>query len=137
MSKSRKRHWSFIVTDYRYIYPAIFILSVIGVVGSVVFNDPTIFSRMGNFIIGFGVWMSMRFTLREGLNRNKNALDASPTLPGPGPAFQVNSNYFNNIAFSIGDAVLQLRGFKVVVYGSVVGSWGDRLLEGCQRWLSS
>ena len=124
-----KRHWSFVVTDKKYLYPFVALLSVIGVVAGIESGDPTYFSRVGNFIIGIGVWMSMRYTLREGINKHKEALKSCPTLPGNGPAYQLNEKYFNEIAFSIGDAKLQIHGFFIVIYGSVVGSFGDLILK--------
>jgi hypothetical protein len=94
-------------------------------------RDSTLFPRFGNFIVAIGVWMSMRYVFREGINRYKNALDASPTLPGnPGDkAFLLNSDYFNNITFSIGDAKLSIYGFVLVVFGSIIGSFGDLILK--------
>lgn len=89
---------------------------------------------MGNFIIGIGVWMSMRFSLREGINKHKNLQDQSPTLPGNGPAKQLNATFFNNIGYSIGDAKLQLHGFYLVIYGSIIGSWGDILFDKVKAW---
>ena len=72
--------------------------------------------------------MSMRYTLREGINKHKDAAKSRPTLPGPGKAVQLNWAYFNEIAFSIGDAQLQVHGFVLVVVGSIVGSYGDLIL---------
>jgi hypothetical protein len=52
--------------------------------------------------------------------------DQSATILGTS---QVNSTFFNRIAYSIGDAQLQLHGFALVVVGSVVGSFGDLILK--------
>lgn len=101
-----KRHWSFIVTDKRYLYSFVIKIVLIGCTLSYLLKDPSQFSRVGNLIIGVGVWMSMRYTFREGIKRNKNALDDSPTLPGPGHMRQVNPNFFNKKYFQIGDAIL-------------------------------
>lgn len=120
-----KRHWSFVVTDKKYLYPLATIILVAGFVIAVTCKEPTQFNRVGNFLVGIGVWMSMRYTLREGINKHKNAADAHPVLPGPGKAVQLNLGYFNKIAFSIGDANLQLHGFVLVIIGSIVGSYGD------------
>ena len=120
-----KRHWSFVVCDKKYLYPLVVLLFFAGIVAAVVFHDSTQINRIGNFIVCVGVWMTMRYTFREGINQNKNALDSSPVIPGPGPAQQLNSNYFNNITFSIGDAHLQIHAFCLVLLGSLVGSYGD------------
>jgi hypothetical protein len=40
--------------------------------------------------------------------------------------------YLNNIAFSIGDALLQVHGFVLILAGSIIGSFGDVFL----RWLA-
>lgn len=70
--------------------------------------------------------MSMRNTLREGINRTKNLADQSPFEPGTNA---VNPTFFNRITFSIGDAQLQVHGFVLVVTGSIVGSFGDLVLR--------
>jgi len=67
--------------------------------------------------------MSMRYTLREGINRHKSGLTDHPTING-----QLNAAYFNEITFSIGDAQLQVHGFVLVLTGSLVGSYGDIFL---------
>ena len=67
----------------------------------------------------------MRFTLREGINRTKDMAKNSPSVPGTN---QLNVDYLNQIAFSIGDAQLQIHGFVLVVIGSVVASYGDIVL---------
>jgi len=120
------RHWSFIVCDKKYLYPVALLLLTARVAASLYFKDPIHFTRAGNFIIGTGVWMSMRSTLREGINRHKDLADSSPTVLGTN---QVNSNFFNQIAFSIGDAQLQVHGFILVIIGSIVGSLGDIILK--------
>jgi hypothetical protein len=120
-----KRHWSFVVCDPRYAYSATTILLVLSLLCAAHFHRADYFSRAGNFIIGVGVWISMRYTLREGINKHKDAAMASPTYPGTN---QLNPGYFNNIAFSIGDAQLQLHGFALVVIGSIVASVGDLAL---------
>lgn len=76
-------------------------------------------------MIGVGVWMSMRYTLREGINRVKNGAKNSPVIPGTN---QLNIAYLNEIAFSIGDAQLQVHGFILVLFGSLVSSYGDMIL---------
>lgn len=120
-----KRHWSFIITDVRYIYPLALLLLVLGLLVAFACKDASHFNRFGNFIIGTGVWVSMRYTLREGINRHKNMANSFPTVPGTN---QLNATYFNSIAFAIGDAQLQLHGFFLVILGSIVGSFGDLFL---------
>lgn len=122
-----KRHWSFVVCDKSYLYPLAGLLLAIGVIAALAFDDPVQFNRVGNFIIGTGVWMSMRYTLREGIDRYRDLADESPTVPG---ANQVNAQFFNRIAFAIGDAQLQIHGFVLVITGSLVGSYGDMILRG-------
>ena len=121
-----KRHWSFIVCDKKYLYPVVFLLLTAGVVAAIVLKDPVQLNRVGNFIMGIGVWMSMRYTLREGINRHKDLADSSPTVPG---TKQLNTKFFNQITFSIGDAQLQVHGFALVILGSIVGSYGDIILK--------
>src|SRR3972149_9915879 len=104
MEYEPNKHWSFVVTDKKYLYPIVALLSVIGVVIGSKFDDPTYFSRVGNFIIGIGVWMSMRYTLREGINKHKDLSKTSPTPLGSGHLSQLNAEFFNELAFSIGDA---------------------------------
>lgn len=123
------RHWSFVVTDRRYLHIGAALILLAGLTLAVTSGDATHFSRVGNFVIGTGVWMSMRYTLREGINRVKDSRAQSPVLPGPGPARALNSAHFNNIAFSIGDAILQVHGFALVLVGSAVGSYGDWALQ--------
>ncbi len=123
-----RKHWSFVVTDKRVIYPLALALLAGGLLASFVKADPTYFPRVGNFIIGSGVWMSMRYTFREGIKKQRDLADHSPTTPG---TRALNSNFFNNITLSIGDAQLQLHGFALVLLGSTVGSFGDLLL----KWL--
>ncbi|CAE6714040.1 hypothetical protein [Paraburkholderia haematera] len=120
------RHWSFVVTDRRYLYPIAVLLLIAGLVAAFLSKDANNFTRAGNFIIGTGVWMSMRYTLREGINRRKDLSNSSPTFPGTN---QVNPQFFNQIAFSIGDAQAQVHGFILVILGSVVGSFGDLILK--------
>lgn len=121
-----KRHWSFAATDRRYLYSLALVLLLLGLVAAFKLRDPSHFARAGNFIIGTGVWMSMRYTLREGINRHKDLANSSPTFPGTN---QVNPNFFNQITFSIGDAQLQVHGFVLVIIGSLVGSFGDLILK--------
>ena len=126
-----KRHWSFVVCDKKYLYPLVAVLLAAGLAAAFVSHDPVQLNRVGNFIIGTGVWMSMRYTLREGLERYKNVSDSSPTLPvvdHPG-VVQPNAAFFNRATFVIGDAQLQLHGFGLVMLGSVVGSYGDAILR--------
>ena len=117
-----KKHWSFIVCDIKYLFPFVALLLVLGIAAAVFLNDPEQLNRVGNFIIGIGVWMSMRATLRDGINRYKNYADNLPVQPN---TRQLNSAYFNNITFSIGDAYLQIYGFIIVILGSFIGSYGD------------
>jgi len=121
-----KRHWSFVVCDKRVLYPMALLLLAAGVAAALALKDPSQITRVGNFIIGTGVWMSMRFTLREGINRQKDHADSSPTVPGTN---QLNSNFFNKITFSIGDAQLQVHGFFLVIAGSTIGSYGDVIIK--------
>lgn len=121
-----KRHWSFVVCDKRYLYPLAILLLTAGVAAAIISRNPVHVNRAGNFIVGVGVWMSMRYTLREGITRCKDLSRSSPTVPGTTAA---NSEFFNQIAFSIGDARLQVHGFALVVAGSVVGSVGDLILR--------
>ena len=126
-----KRHWSFVVCDKKYLYPLVAILLLAGLTAALALRDPVQFNRVGNFIIGTGVWMSMRYTLREGLERYKNLSDSLPTLPvanHPGVS-EVNAAFFNRLAFTIGDAQLQVHGFVLVMLGSAVGSYGDAILR--------
>lgn len=120
------RHWSFIVTDRRYLYPIAMLFLAAGLVAAFLSKDANHFARSGNFIIGTGVWMSMRYTLREGINRHKDLSNSSPTVPGTN---QINPQFFNQITFAIGDAQLQLHGFILVMLGSIVGSFGDLILK--------
>jgi hypothetical protein len=120
-----KRHWSFRVCDPKYLNPIIAMILVLGIFAAVILDDASQVSRAGNFIIGTGVWMGMRQTFREGINRYKNAQDELPTIPGTGRWQQINVNYVNNITFSLGDAHLQIYGFIIVIIGSVIGSYGD------------
>ena len=119
-----RRHWSFVVCDPKYLYPIMIFILVTGVVLAYIYNDYMQFNRVGNLIIGIGVWMSLRYTLREGINKTK---DCSDSLPAIGR--QLNANFFNKIAFSIGDAKLQIHGFFVVIAGSIIGSYGDLILK--------
>jgi hypothetical protein len=121
-----KRHWSFIITDVRYIYPLALLLLLLGLLAAFACKNASHFTRFGNFIIGTGVWISMRYTLREGINRHKDIANSSPTEPGTN---QLNARYFNSIAFAIGDAQLQLHGFFLVILGSIVSSFGDLFLK--------
>ena len=120
------RHWSFVVCDKKYLYPFAGVLLGAGLLAALVWKDPVQFNRVGNLIIGTGVWMSMRYTLREGINRYKDAADDSPTVPRTN---QLNAEFFNRIGFAIGDAQLQIHGFVLVIVGSVVGSYGDVILR--------
>lgn len=126
-----ERHWSFIVTDPFYLVPLAIAFLLLGLYIALSKRDATYFPRFGNFIVAIGVWMSMRFVFREGIIKFKNALDASPTLPGSfgDKAFGLNPNYFNNISFSIGDAWLSIYGFILVIIGSIIGSFGDIILK--------
>lgn len=123
------RHWSFVVCDPRYLYPVVAFLLGGGIGLAVWKGDPTHLSRVGNFVIGTGVWMSMRYTLREGIKRTRDANDSSPVLPGPGPAYAINAAYYNKLISAIGDAHLQIHGFGLVLAGSLVGSYGDWFLS--------
>jgi hypothetical protein len=125
------KHWSFVVCDKKYLYPLVAVLLAAGLTAAFLLHDPVQFNRVGNFIIGTGVWMSMRYTLREGLERYKNLSDSLPTLPAAGHpgVSQLNATFFNRGTFAIGDAQLQVHGFVLVILGSVVGSYGDAILR--------
>ena len=120
------RRWAFVVTSPKYLYPLIIFIFLAGIVVSFLTKDPTHLNRVGNFIIGTGVWMSMRYTLREGINRHKTGLAESQTIRGTN---QLNPHYFNEIGFSIGDSILQIHGFCLVIFGSLSGSYGDLILR--------
>ena len=120
------RHWSFVVTDRRFLYPIAMLLLIVGLVAAFLSKNANHFTRAGNFIIGTGVWMSMRYTLREGINRHKDLSNSSSTVPETN---QINPQFFNQIAYTIGDAQLQIHGFILVILGSVVGSFGDLILK--------
>lgn len=126
-----KRHWSFIVCDKRILLSLTLIFLLSGLIYAFYFDDPSIFNRFGNFIIAIGVWMSMRYVFRDGLNRNEDARDSSPIYPDPKRTklVQLNTTYFNNITFSIGDAKLSVLGFILVVIGSIIGSFGDTIIN--------
>ena len=126
-----ERHWSFVVTDPFYLFPLALIFLIVGLWIAISKRDAAYIQRFGNFIVAIGVWMSMRYVFREGINKVTDALDASPTLPGnPGDkAFRLNPTYFNNIGFGIGDAWLSIYGFALVVFGSIIGSFGDLILK--------
>jgi hypothetical protein len=121
-----KRHWSFLFCDWKILYPFALLVLAAGVALALVRKDPLWVNRMGNVIIGIGVWMSMRYTLRQGKNRYRDSARSSPTVPGTNA---LNSDFFNDAAFSIGDAHLQLYGLGLVVVGSAVGSFGDLILK--------
>jgi hypothetical protein len=127
--QKHKRHWSFVVTDKIYLYPIVAIISVFGIFYSIHSNDPTFFQRIGNFVIGIGVWMSLRYTLREGINSSQDMKKQMPSLPTGGKLNQINPALLNKFAFSIGDAHLQLHGFFLVIYGSIIGSFGDYIVK--------
>jgi len=120
------RHWSFVVCDKKYVYPVAVMLLACGLWAAVGLKQPQHFNRAGNFIMAVGVWISMRHAFREGINRHKDHADTSPVIPGTN---QLNPAFFNQIAFSIGDAQLQLHGFALVIIGSMVGSLGDVALR--------
>jgi hypothetical protein len=123
-----QRHWSFIVTDKKYLVPVAVVVLLAGLVLSYVRHDAMHFARAGNFVVCIGAWMSMRGTLREGLKRVHDARDSSPVYPDG----RLNANWFNARIFAQGDAVLSLWGFAIVFVGSVVWAYGDLLL----KWLS-
>lgn len=52
-----------------------------------------------------------------------------PSLPTGGKLNQINPALLNKFAFSIGDAHLQLHGFFLVIYGSIIGSFGDYIVK--------
>lgn len=98
-----KRHWSFVVCDKRYLYTLATTLIFMGLFAAFRFGDATQLNRVGNFIVGIGVLMSVRYTLREGIEKRKNLADSHPAYPGTN---QVNARFFNQITFSLGDAWL-------------------------------
>lgn len=117
-----KRPWPLVVTDKRYLYPLALLILIAGVVAAFRWDDASFVSRTGNLIIGVGVWMSMRFTLRDGIVRDKNV----PRAPhSEGRLKPIDTNHINKAILSIGDAELQVHGFMLVVVGSLVGSFGD------------
>lgn len=120
-----RRHWSFVVCDIKYIYPICGILFVIGLWLSVQLQDSTQLNRIGSFIVALGVWLSLRNSFREGINKNKNLQDEKPVLDGG----MLNSTYFNKIAWAIGDAKLQIHGFFIVFFGGILTSYGDKILD--------
>jgi hypothetical protein len=127
MEATMRRHWSFIVTDTKYLYPLAGIVLALGLFLSFRWHDALQFARAGNFIVSIGVWMTMRSTLRDGINKTKDLLPTyGPTVPGTN---QLNVAFFNSITFSIGDAWLQVYGFALVVIGSAVWAYGDAILK--------
>jgi hypothetical protein len=113
--------------DPRYLYPiAGVVIAALGALPALVSKDPVYLNRVGNLVIGIGVWMSMRYTLREGISKYKDTMDSSPVAPGTS---ELNLEFFNRVAFAIGDAKLQLHGFGLVAVGSIVGSYGDLILR--------
>lgn len=121
----RRYHWSFVVTDKRYLLPLAALVLALGLYFSFHLRDASQIARAGNFVVCIGVWMSMRYALRQGLNRVYDMRDEQPVLPGG----QLNANWFNARTFAVGDAILQFWGFGVVVVGSVVWAYGDWILK--------
>ncbi len=121
-----KRHWSFIVCDPLYLYPITSILLLVGFLFANIMNDPEQLLRIGNFIIGVGVWMSMRSTLRNGLKKETNYNDNFPVIPNKG---YLNSTWFNERTFEYGDAKLQIHGFVITIIGSIFASYGDYIFS--------
>lgn len=117
-----RRPWPFVVTDPRYLYPLALVILIAGCLAAYYRCDASFVSRSGNFIIGVGVWMSLRFTLREGIKRDKSR---PPVLRSEGPLQPIDPYPINQAIFAIGDAELQIRGFALVIVGSLVGSFGD------------
>jgi hypothetical protein len=119
-----RRHWSFVVTDKRYLLPLAALVLALGLYAAYHTRDAMHFARAGNFVVCIGVWMTMRYALREGINKHKDASRSHPTVQG-----YLNSGYFNEITFSIGEAWLQIYGFVLVVIGSAVWAYGDWILK--------
>ena len=70
--------------------------------------------------------MSMRYTLREGINRHKDHSKSSPTV---GRSNQFNIEYMYEQLNLIEDARLQVHGFIIVLYGSFVSAFGDLAIK--------
>src|SRR5438045_223430 len=100
------RHWSYIVCDKKYSYPFVLFVLALGLILSIIFKDYSQLNRVGTIVVAIGVWMSMRSTLREGINKNKDYSDTQPIIDG-----KMNITHFNKI----GDAQLQVHGFILVI----------------------
>lgn len=101
--------------DPKYLYPFALLLLTLGVIAALVWRDPVHLNRARHFIIGTGVWMSLRYTLREGITIHKDAADSSPVFPGTN---QVNPAYFSELAFEIGEARLPDHSCSTIAGGS-------------------
>lgn len=119
------RHWSFVVTDKKYMVLLAVLVLLAGLFLSYHLRDATQIARAGNFVVCIGVWMSMRYTLRQGTNRTYDVRDEQPVHPDG----QLNANWFNARTFAVGDAILQVWGFALVFAGSVVWAYGDWFLK--------
>lgn len=120
-----KRHWSFIFCGKKFGGFLIAFLLIVGIFLSFYFKEATILNRFGNFIMAIGVWISMRDTFREGLNKYKDLNDEKPVFPNG----LVNGIYFNNLTFRLGDARLRVWGLIFVFTGSIIGSFGDLIIK--------
>ena len=125
-----KRHWSFIFCGKNFGIFLITAIITIGIFLSLYFKEAFILNRFGNFIMAIGVWLSMRDTFREGLNKHKDLNDEKPVFPN---GF-VNGTFFNNLNFRLGDARLRVWGLVIVFIGSIVGSLGDLIIKPFITW---
>jgi hypothetical protein len=119
-----RRPWAFVVTDWRYLYLLAALVLAGGLYAAYHTRDAMHFARAGNFVVCIGVWMTMRYTLREGINKHKDASLSQPTIQG-----YFNWRYFNEVTLSIGEAWLQIYGFALVVVGSAAWAYGDWILK--------
>lgn len=126
---SRRRHWSFILTDKRLYIPTLFIIFIASFFWSLHINSWLPISRFGSIIVIFGAILGLRRHFRLGSKNVENEPPPTSIPVGNKGAHKFNVEGVNESAFRSGDLKLQLMGLKLAVFGTFIWGYGDAIFQ--------
>jgi hypothetical protein len=123
------RHWSYVITDLRIYKPLLIILFFLTICATFKFDTWAWVSRSGSILVVFGAVLGLRRHFRLG-SENAEAPLPPDTIKEPGAkAGYINVSAINEKGARKYDLVLQAKGLKIAVFGTLLWGYGDAVLQ--------
>lgn len=123
------RHWSYVITDLRIYKPLLIILFVLTIWAAFKFNNWTWVSRYGSILVVFGATLGLRRHFRLGSENAEAPLPADTIKETGARAGYINASFINEKMAREYDLVLQVKGLKMAVFGTLLWGYGDAVLQ--------